>query len=156
MLLGFRMMTLRRCSLSDAHWLRVPYRISPIYITPRQFVRWAGTYGSPSGTGLSDPQVGPPGIGESDPHDKPRKQDGDGDESQRSSAWHPTLFKMFESAATTFASLTVLGYVLHSMLRLMRKAKPPSKAGWIRLPPLLQTSSSQENGKFFRPWGSRA
>ena len=51
------------------------------------------------------------------------------------SKWSPTLFKMFESAATTFASLFILGLVdteskKHSKMLLITDGQ----ASWVRLP----------------------
>ena len=49
-----------------------------------------------------------------------------------------TVFKMFESAATTFASLTILGYVLHVIFFLDRDSDTHAlKACWLRLSQVL-------------------
>lgn len=65
--------------------------------------RYANGYGAgPQLPGQVAPQPG-------QPEEQTSEKDAGGRQDQ-SSEWNPTLFKMFESAATTMVSLFVLGY----------------------------------------------
>ena len=64
-----------------------------------QQTRWAGIYSGPIGLDQVDPQ--------NDGSSQDQKQDG----SKQTRDWADTAWKMFESSATTFASIIVLGYV---------------------------------------------
>jgi hypothetical protein len=48
-----------------------------------------------------------------------------------SNTFKSTLLKMFESAATTFASLAVLGYAIHHLQPLMGTVLMDLQARWI-------------------------
>lgn len=61
--------------------------------------RGAGVYSGPMGLGQADPQ--------NDGSSQKQKQD----DSKQTGQWADTAWKMFESSATTFASIIVLGYV---------------------------------------------
>ncbi len=76
----------------------------------RQQKRHANGYGAgPQSPGQVAPQPGQPEDAGED------RADG---KNNRAVDWGPTLLKMFESAATTVVSLTVLGYVYPCITRL--------------------------------------
>lgn len=73
----------------------------PLAGTVRAPVRRSTTQNTPSPNPTPDPTQTLNEDGEYDSKGKKKRMN-----------WGPTLFKMFESAATTFASIAILGYVL--------------------------------------------
>ena len=74
-----------------------PSRQWPLGLTP---TRYSSGYG------------GPPMPNQIGPQNTEIEEDTTQEKTDRASDWSPTLFKMFESAATTIVSLVVLGYVM--------------------------------------------
>lgn len=76
----------------------------------RQQKRHANGYGAgPQSPGQVGAQPGQP---------EDTGEGGSDGKSHRAADWAPTLLKMFENAATTVVSLTVLGYVYECIIRL--------------------------------------
>lgn len=129
-------------SPSRQHFLRIGNSTSKAFWRYSLSRRYASNFSGPSLPG----QIGPLNNEENE-NTKESQESPSPQKVRQAYKWNQTLFKMFESAATTFVSIMVLGYDNGEPANSCGVADVmTAQDGWIWLPSILQILGFEENG----------